>query len=740
MLYPRRTAFTFAVATVLVAAACGDNNDVTQTPDAGMMPDSGLDEDGCRILTLGQRDFSFNLFDQLLGVKFPVTPNLDAPTKDMLHVELWDSTTPNLPPLAEGTFDLSTQSDLAACQHCVWLELDPTNDGQIDEVYVATEGSITIDEITDPLEYVFAGHTSRIVLRRANVGDNSATTLVPGGDCVSITGLTFNTTPTPGISCESAEDCGNALMEICDPSSNKCAAPECNFDAPCEGDNEVCLVQYGNLFDGACYQMCDPSTEDTGCSNSQECVQRGVSDDFGICKFRGDGAVGDACIVEDNTTSCSDAAVCSEQSETCVGTCSFFAQDTGCEAGTACSLFSLCEPVSEGAGVALGATCGANAYLAQGCASDGEAFRGICFAYGGPLKCEKACLDDQGCTTGEFCGQRFSSGLGICQPLPVCGDGVRGEINETCDDGNEADGDGCSGDCQAVDVDYLCDHSTTLTLGTSTQGTTSMGVDGMMSSCQGGLARAQLYSVTPPGPGRLTLHLTSQSTQTLSMRNSCSDDQSEVGCESEPGVPTDQEIVLQVTSTTPAALTAMVSAFTILDEGSYTISADFRAEDCGDGVIEGREVCDDSNELANDGCSADCRTIEYSYYCAQAPVLSTSTVNTGTLVDADSMYGASCAADNGEDIHPSSLFRYTAPAAGTLHLKLVDGTSFAVLSVRTGCGTPAATTETACRPAFLDGELDVPLASGEAITAVVSSFFVDDGIGTFSLEATFTPL
>src|SRR5690606_18210342 len=141
--------------------------------------------------------FSFNLIDQLLGVRFPVTPNLDAATSDVLHVELWDSTTPDLPPLATGAHDLAGMSDLATCQYCVWVDVDATEDGVLDSVYVATEGTLTITKITDPLETVFAGHSSRIVLRRATVGDNAETTLVPDGDCVSIPALSFDTTPTP---------------------------------------------------------------------------------------------------------------------------------------------------------------------------------------------------------------------------------------------------------------------------------------------------------------------------------------------------------------------------------------------------------------------------------------------------------------------------------------------------------------------------------------------------------------
>ncbi|MBZ0232925.1 MAG: hypothetical protein K8M05_11400, partial [Deltaproteobacteria bacterium] len=432
-----RTSFALVVLLGLVAA-CGDNLDVS-TPDAGPgdpPPDAGVDEDGCRILGVGTRDFQFNFFDQLLGVRFPVTPNLDGDGGDVLHVELYDSTTPDLPPLVPGTFDLAAMTDLATCQHCVWVDVDERDDGSIDAVYVATAGALTIERVSDPLEPVFAGHTGRVVLRRAQVGENGQTTLVPDGDCVSVAGLAFDTSPTPGQACESAVDCGNAMIEICDPSTNTCGAPECTFDDPCAGDGEICLVQYRGLFHGACYQTCNPSADTSACTDAQVCAQRGPDPSFGTCKYRGAGALGAVCEPEDNTTSCAGEAVCSGTSQTCAAACSFYADDPGCAGGTMCSLFGLCEPSFVGKAVALGAACGADAHLAQGCAPDGDAFRGLCFGFDGDaLTCERACLGEAGCGEGEFCAQRFSTGVGICLPVPVCGDGVRGEIDEVCDDG-----------------------------------------------------------------------------------------------------------------------------------------------------------------------------------------------------------------------------------------------------------------------------------------------------------------
>jgi cysteine-rich repeat protein len=270
--------------------------------------------------------------------------------------------------------------------------------------------------------------------------------------------------------------------------------------------------------------------------------------------------------------------------------------------------------------------------------------------------------------------------------------------------------------------------------------TTVTGIDGFQATCQAGIARAHLYEVTPPGAGRLRLHLTSPSSQALSVRGTCNDAGTETQCKSDFGVATDQELILQITDpTSPAAVQAMVSALTVLEEDTYTLAAEFTPEDCGDGVIAGREVCDDGNETANDGCSANCRTIEYGALCTLAPELSITATNTGTLAGAPGIYEATCTADGGTELHESRMFTFTAPAAGTLSLKLTDDTSFAVMTVRDGCGSPAAAPELVCNPAFLGGEIQQTLAANQDITVVVSTFIVGRDLGAFTLDATFQP-
>lgn len=708
---------------------------IADAGDAGS--DAGLDPDGCRALELGPRSFQFNLFGQLTGLNYEVSPNLDGARADTLLFELYDSSTGGLPVLAPGTFDLAVapNDDLATCQHCFWIKVDESETGTVAAIYYQAEGELTLEIARDPFEPLFKGSAERVVLRRATIDENGHVTFVENGDCVSLENFAVDTSPTPGEVCYSAEDCGNELLEICNPSSNTCDDPQCGEFLSCTGNNTICISQYRDVFFGGCYDVCDPSAAASTCSDGLRCVQFGVDPAFGICKYIGEGVVGASCEPSDNSTGCIDGAVCSELSRTCAASCTFFDEETNCTSEQVCSLFGVCEPAASGVAVGFGEACG-NVELASGCAADGEAFRGICWAYDfAPLICEKACLGEQGCDGGEFCAMRFSSGLGICLPIPVCGDGVRGEINELCDDGNTASGDGCSADCTVVEYDVLCMAAPVLPYSIDLAGDTATAVDGFQSSCQLGTARAAVYTLTPPGPGRLSLQLTSATDQTLSLRTACEDAGSELSC-AQQGIGGElEQLVVQITSTNAAALTAVVSAFTVLEEGPFVIRADFVPEDCGDGVIAGNEGCDDGNELGDDGCSSDCRTIEYDVYCAEAPILSTTTPNTGDTTGDFDLYLNECSANLEIPSSGDNLYRYVAPANGTLHL-LLESTENLVIAVLDGCGKPDTMTPLGCNSVFTLGTLDVHLVTGQEVTVLVDGFLPRDQ-GAYSLGAMF---
>lgn len=736
---------------LLALSACGEDGGPATfdaaPADAGA--DSGIDPDGCRVLTLGPPQLQVNLFQQVTGVRYPVVgPSLEGAPADFLFVELYDSFTGGLPPLVPGTFDLAAAPNdaLTTCQHCVWLLVDDQPlGGALDPIYFQAEGTLTLSQVTDPLEPIFIGGTSRVVLRRAEITAEGQFQFAAEADCVSVTGLDVDTTPTPGRACLSAEDCGNPFHEICDPQALVCAGFQCGEQTACAAD-ELCMGQYPYVYAGACYIMCDPTAASPGCPAAQQCVQLGPDPTWGVCEHRGDAALGAACEVEDTSTSCAGDAVCSAETSTCTPTCGFFAAEPGCPTGALCSLFGVCEPPSAGSDAAIGSLCEAEAELASGCGADGQVFRGICFSYDAQLVCEKACLskmapfipEDLGCGESQFCALRFTSGLGICRPLPVCGDGELGEIDEICDDGNTLSGDGCSGDCQTVEYDVICAAPPALPLdGSLVSGDTTTGWDGFFSTCQAGLARAELYTVTPPGAGRLRVSLTSATSQVISIRADCAVPGTELGCAWPAGPGETQELILQLTEASPAPVTVMVTASTLLDEGPFTVSAEFVAQSCGDGIVAGSEICDDGNPLSGDGCRGDCLEVEYDVYCATAPLLSTSSPQAGDTTGAINLFDAFCSGEGSEGLGPDRLYRYVAPAAGTLHLSLDQGLNNLALIVYDGCGAPADVTLLACSAVYEPEEADVTVAAGQTITVVVEGF---PWGGAYTLEAAFTAM
>src|SRR5688572_4345615 len=192
------------VLVVVLAAGCGG--------DEALSPDGGVDAapDPCVTLALDDRSFQFNVFNQLTGLSYSVAPGVAGEAPERLLVELYDSTTGGLPPLAAGTFPLGAppNADLATCQHCVWVPVDWNGFDPIATVLFATEGEVTLTAVEDPLTVVFTGSVSDVVLREAMLEEGQVV-LVPGGACARIERLDFDTSPTPGARCLSAEDCGN---------------------------------------------------------------------------------------------------------------------------------------------------------------------------------------------------------------------------------------------------------------------------------------------------------------------------------------------------------------------------------------------------------------------------------------------------------------------------------------------------------------------------------------------------
>ena len=710
---------------VFLLAACGDNGSPPAEDPPVEMPD---EPDPCPALELGTPRLQFNPFMEVTGVRYPIKDSDGS----FLVVELYDATTEGLPALTTGTFDLGAgpNTNLATCQHCAYIG-KAREDGAYDVEFFQARGSVKLTAVTDPLDSVFAGVLG-VQLQAATADEAGMSTFVPDGACRRVEALAFDTTPVPGA-CATLSDCANEMLQVCDPKTQQCVEPECDFDFGGCTETQACVPQLENAFYGACYEACDPSAAN-GCGAGATCLQTSPYPEFGICMREGAGTATAACEPADASTGCVDELACSRESHTCTAACDLFADSgsPGCSGDSRCSYFGRCEPVAVADPVGLGATCTSAAQLATPCGADSVGFQGYCFAYSeaAPLTCTEACFDDGDCAAEQFCAPRFSTGLGACLPDPVCGDGALGELGEVCDDGNTSGNDTCSSDCQLVDYAASCAAARPITASATLTGDTRDGLDGFQTSCQAGRARTELYQFTPTTPGRLSVTVESTTYAAVSVLQTCDAFPAEYACRIHEPTDTDP-VVVQLGTTDP--VTIGVAGYTALDEGPHSIHVAFVPEACGDSIIAGNEVCDDGNTASNDGCSSDCRTIEYGEICADAMPLSLTAPNTGNTIGAPPLYTNTCSStQTGGD----RVYTFTAPSAGTLSLALDQGTSDLALTVFDGCGAPAQIQELACSSVYGVEMATVTLTAGQQVTVVVDGFNTDDA-GPYTLTAAF---
>jgi len=178
-------------------------------------------------------------------------------------------------------------------------------------------------------------------------------------------------------------------------------------------------------------------------------------------------------------------------------------------------------------------------------------------------------------------------------PPPGCGDAEKAD-DEACDDGNRANGDGCSGNCLVVETGYTCDApgspcvlvalcgDSRRVLDEQCDDGNSNGGDGCASSCQIEAG----YACPVPGEPCITTAVCGDGF--VALGEECDDNNTSGGdgctsCVLDPGY----------ACPLPGAKCQPV---------------------CGDGLIAGNERCDDGNTADGDGCAANCR-LEPGFAC-----------------------------------------------------------------------------------------------------------------------------
>jgi len=198
--------------------------------------------------------------------------------------------------------------------------------------------------------------------------------------------------------------------------------------------------------------------------------------------------------------------------------------------------------------------------------------------------------------------------------LPSCGDGVL-DSNEECDDGNVAEGDGCSFDCK----------SELPRLPTAPRCGNNLLDPG--EECDSGSMNANV-----PDQCRMNCLLPRCGDRIQDANEECDDgnNASGDGC----NAACLKELLLRLTN---ICGNAVIDPGEQCDAGSQNANIpdrcrfDCRFPFCGDGIKDSKEQCDDGNTTNGDGCNSEC----YSEFCGDGKIQMGEECDDGNLMNGD---------------------------------------------------------------------------------------------------------
>ena len=232
--------------------------------------------------------------------------------------------------------------------------------------------------------------------------------------------------------------------------------------------------------------------------------------------------------------------------------------------------------------------------------SDGTGSATIAVTAGTPVS---VWVDGRGAAAGQYALE--------LQLNVACGN-HRLDSGEQCDDGNRASGDGCHADCsnETPTTDACGPGLSGLPIGngpTWFTGTTTGAANDLTSSCVtgGGGSPDVIYTIVPTVSGtmRATVFPTAHWDPQIYVRGACAS--ADLACQNaNPG-----DFAESATFTVVAGTRYLV----VIDGtgggggGSGPFQIEFEVAQCGDGVLQTGETCDDANTTPGDGCDAMCQ-------------------------------------------------------------------------------------------------------------------------------------
>jgi len=514
-------------------------------------------------------------------------------------------------------------------------------------------------------------------------------------------------------SCTMLDDCGNGVAdpgESCDDGVNM-------------GGEGNCLACNG-------IQTCGDGTAE-GTETCDEGANNGSGDGFCLSDCSATQNCGDG--TTNGTELCDDGANNGTGNDFCLGDCS---ATQSCGDGTTNGTETCDDGMSNGTGEGF---CLSDCSATQSCGDGVQNGTEFCESsdsvectslsggfIGGDALCDAACAawDPSTCTTIADCGNDFldpgescddgvnDGGEGeclACMGLQSCGDGTS-EGTEACDEGpNNGTGDGfCVADCSGTQT---CGDGVQNGTEVCDDGTNDGGPNGCLPGCQ---------AIQVCGDG------TPNGTETCDdgANNGTGDGFCLADCSGTQtcgdGVPNGNELcdigdTIACTTVDPAFLggTALCGATC----SAWELSTCTTAADCGNGIVDDGELCDDGSNMGGEGLCVACQAIQT---CGDGTRNGTEECDDGNLVDGDgcqadcTVWYVSCditaaTCGTGESCYPTGSGDLCLPT-GTLPEGSVCGP---VNACQAGMGcvvVPTDPVNTHCTP-LCDGSL--PCADGD---------------------------
>lgn len=332
---------------------------------------------------------------------------------------------------------------------------------------------------------------------------------------------------------------------------------------------------------------------------------------------------------------------------------------------------------------------------------------------------------------GSAGGDPSMGGLPTVPSHLSCGD-FKVDDDEVCDDGNHDDGDGCSARCTiestgASDVcpgeELMFENVGPRQFSTSWNGDSTDQLQHYFGTC-GGSGPDRVVRIVAPEEGQLTLTVAGHYDIVLHARSGCDDASTELACVDDIAGDGPETLALHVSK--GQELFVFIDGFS-RSGGKYSLSATLTLVECGNGVLEPAESCEDGNHDSGDGCGPNCQLEQAAPSACPGTSLELTSDESGyayfRLTGTNFSQRALESPNVCHGFGPDAVYQVTPDRSGSLQARLLRGGPEQTVYFRTACAL--ASSQLACAQVNADesvpATLSIPVQKNIPVVLVVDS-------------------